>query len=278
MLRRTVVHGSIEWTQGLTLEQMLQQKWFVRSKSHDPKHWSYHVLLITDMCPLAKLAADTVANQGSDRKEYASIEASGATTHVCMWPDPVTKKPCGHSWHLKPKMTKGAKRHASDPNFSVFSHHCDSVQSSNVTQHLASKHQSVTDAKVMAGRRQETGFAHAASTDVRTGIRKLLSDAPNTKALKHVMQRYAMLQFYLYGSTLTPLSMFEDKAFRDMMWSFDPTGATFYAALVKEFIDLEFNHFLLMLGRALQDSAKFHRGNPFAQLSHDAAWLSNHES
>ena len=27
MLRRTVVHGSIEWTQGLTLEQMLQQKW-----------------------------------------------------------------------------------------------------------------------------------------------------------------------------------------------------------------------------------------------------------
>jgi hypothetical protein len=110
MLRRAVVHGSIEWTQGLTLEQMLQQKWFVRSKSHDPKHWSYHVLLITDMCPLAKLAADTVANQGSDRKEYASIEASGATTHVCMWPDPATKKPCGHSWHLKPKMTEQAKK------------------------------------------------------------------------------------------------------------------------------------------------------------------------
>ena len=71
--------------------------------------------------------------------------------------------------------------------------------------------------------------------------------------------------------------MFEDKAFRDMMWSFDPTGATFYAALVKEFIDLEFNHLLLMLRRALQDSAKFHLGNPFAQLSHDAAWLSDHE-
>ena len=59
MLRRAVVHGSIEWTQGLTLEQMLQQKWFVRSKSHDPRHWSYHVLQITDMRPLAKLAADT---------------------------------------------------------------------------------------------------------------------------------------------------------------------------------------------------------------------------
>ena len=85
-------------------------------------------------------------------------------------------------------------------------HSCKSVQSSNVIQHLASKHQSVTDAKVIAGRRQETGFAHAASTDVRTGIRKLLSDAPNTKALKHVMQRYAMLPFYLY--TRLPMSIF----------------------------------------------------------------------
>jgi hypothetical protein len=72
--------------------------------------------------------------------------------------------------------------------------------------------------------------------------------------------------------------MFEDKSFRDMMWSFDPTGAIFYKELVKDFVDLEFNFFLLILGRALQDSAKFHCGNPFAQLSHDAAWLSNHQS
>jgi hypothetical protein len=56
----------------------------------------------------------------------------------------------------------------------------------------------------------------------------------------------------------------------------------FYKELVKDFVDLEFNFFLLILGRALQDSAKFHCGNPFAQLPHashgDAAWLSNHQS
>ena len=80
--------------------------------------------------------------------------------------------------------------HKSDPNFSVFSHSCNSVQSSYVIQHLASKHQSVTDAKVMAGRRQETGFAHAASTDVRTGIRhwQLLPDAPNTTFFLYLEQ------------------------------------------------------------------------------------------
>jgi len=133
-----------------------------------------------------------------------------------MWPDPATKKPCGHSWHLKPKMTEQAKKHKSDRNFSVFSHSCKSVQSSNVIQHLASKHQSVTDAKVIAGRRQETGFAHAASTDVRTGIRKLLSDAPNTKALKHVMQALTTVELD------EELDVFdEDKARRDAINGFE---------------------------------------------------------
>jgi hypothetical protein len=36
------------------------------------------------------------------------MEATGATTHVCMWLDPSTKKPCGHSFCLKPKVTKAS--------------------------------------------------------------------------------------------------------------------------------------------------------------------------
>ena len=38
--------------------------------------------------------------------------------------------------------------------------------------------------------RQETGFAHAASTDVRTGIRKLLSDAPNRSRMLPGLQEH----------------------------------------------------------------------------------------
>jgi hypothetical protein len=131
--RLIVVHGSIEWTQALTPDQMLRRGWFVRGKNHDPTNWSYLVWMITKDNPLCKLAADTVANQGSDRKELASMEAPGATTHVCMWLDPSTKKPCGHSFCLKPKNTRAASARKSDESFSVFSPHCNSVQSSNVT-------------------------------------------------------------------------------------------------------------------------------------------------
>ena len=104
--RPRVIHGNIEWTQALTPEQMLRRGWLVRGKNHDPRHWSYSVWMITNDNPLCKLAADTVANQGSERKELASMEATGATTHVCMWLDPNTKKPCGHSFCLKPKATR----------------------------------------------------------------------------------------------------------------------------------------------------------------------------
>ena len=153
--RHAVVHGSIEWTQGLTPEQMLKRNWFVRSTSHDKTHWSRLVWRVTEDCPLAKLEADSVANHGSDRKEMASMDAPGATTHVCMWPDPITKKPCGHSWHFKPKATRNSQ--ACD----VFSPSCKSIQSSYVTHHIYSKHGVPTDAKVLSVRRQETHFAHA---------------------------------------------------------------------------------------------------------------------
>jgi hypothetical protein len=107
------------------------------------------------------LAADTIANQGSERKELASMEATGATTHVRMWLDPSTKKPCGHSLCLKPKVTrKTASARKSDGSFSVFSPHCDSVQGSNVTAHILSKHQVPTAAKLLALTRQEGHFAH----------------------------------------------------------------------------------------------------------------------
>jgi hypothetical protein len=167
-----------------------------RHTTHDTKHWSYLVWRVTHDCPLAKLAADTSAKQGPDRKELASMDAPGATTHVCMWPDPITKKPCGHSWHFKPKATRNSQV------CDVFSPSCKSIQSSYVTHHILvySKHGVPTDAKVLSVRRQETHFAHAASTPVRLGVRALLSDAPNPKALKHVQQRYAFFYAFLVES------------------------------------------------------------------------------
>jgi len=64
--RLIVVHGSIEWTQALTPDQMLRRGWFVRGKNHDPTNWSYLVWMITKDNPLCKLAADSIVNQGSD--------------------------------------------------------------------------------------------------------------------------------------------------------------------------------------------------------------------
>ncbi len=63
------------------------------------------------------------------------------------------------------------------------------------------------------------------------------------------------------------------------MASFDSTarGAPIYLRLLKELIKLEFNFFVLLLQRALQESIKFfgHGGNAFAQLAHDGAQLRN---
>jgi hypothetical protein len=57
----------------LTLEQMLKRNWFVRTKSHDPRYWSYSVLRIAAESPLAKLAADTTANKRRIARNWSHL-------------------------------------------------------------------------------------------------------------------------------------------------------------------------------------------------------------
>ena len=58
-----------------------------------------------------------------------------------------------------------------------------------------------------------------------------------------------------------------------MMRGYDPTGAVMYPSLMKDFVNLEFNLFLLLVRRALQECERLHGGNPFVQICHDAAWV-----
>ena len=58
-----------------------------------------------------------------------------------------------------------------------------------------------------------------------------------------------------------------------MMRGYDPTGAVMYPSLMKDFVNLEFNLFLLLVRRALQACERLHGGNPFVQICHDAAWV-----
>jgi hypothetical protein len=71
------------------------------------------------------LATDTQLNQGAVRKDLGSLTAKGACTHVCMHMDSNTGRPCGHTWHLKPKATISSKKiSAVDTAYSVFSPKC----------------------------------------------------------------------------------------------------------------------------------------------------------
>jgi hypothetical protein len=70
-----------------------------------------------------------------------------------------------------------------------------------------------------------------------------------------------------------PIGAFECPQFRAMMRGYDPTGAVMYPSLMKDFVNLEFNLFLLLVRRALQACERLHGGNPFVQICHDAAWV-----
>ena len=107
------------------------------------------------------------------------------------------------------------------------------------------------------------------------GIRKFTVITVSGKEKKWAEQRYRMMTWWLYGRALVPLTVFECPKFRSMMASFDSTGAPMYLRLLKELIKLEFNFFVLLLQRALQESIKFFGGNAFAQLVHDGAQLRN---
>jgi hypothetical protein len=124
--RQQVIHGSGEWMQGKSPQDMLNCGWLLRGNG-DPKHWTRLVWKITDQCPVSMLAADTQSNQGAVRKDLGSLTAKGACTHVCMHMDPKTGRLCGHTWHLKPKVTAASKKiSAVDASFSVFSAKCTS--------------------------------------------------------------------------------------------------------------------------------------------------------
>ena len=112
-------------------------------------------------------------------------------------------------------------------------------------------------------------------TTPNMGIRKFTVITVSGKEKKWAEQRYRMMTWWLYGRALVPLTVFECPKFRDMMASFDSMGAPMYLRLLKELIKLEFNFFVLLLQRALQESIKFFGGNAFAQLVHDGAQLRN---
>ena len=203
--RLPVIHGSRDWMQGKSPKDMLICGWFLLGNG-DPKHWTHLVWMITDTSPIAMLAADTLANQGAVRKDLGSLTAKGACTHVCMHPDAKTGRPCGHTWYLKPKATAGSKRFlAVDPSFSVFSKNCTSIQSSYVTDHIATKHGKITDTKLAAVQQQETAFK-AAVASIGSGseahgqqgsIRALFPSAPNSKAMVHTRQRVLQMEWYV---------------------------------------------------------------------------------
>jgi hypothetical protein len=162
--------------------------------------------MITDTSPIAMLAADTLANQGAVRKDLGSLTAKGACTHVCMHPDAKTGRPCGHAWYLKPKATAASKRFlAVDASFSVFSKNCTSIQSSYVTDHIATKHGKITDTKLAVVQRQETAFKAAVASvgssseahGQQGSIRTMLPSAPNSKAMVHTKQRVLQMQWYV---------------------------------------------------------------------------------
>jgi hypothetical protein len=156
--------------------------------------------MITDTSPIAMLAADTLANQGAVRKDLGSLTAKGACTHVCMHMDPKTGRLCGHTWHLKPKVTAASKKiSAVDPSFSVFSKNCTSIQSSYVTDHIATKHGKITDTKLAAVQEQETSFkAAVASMYGQPGsIRSCFPSAANSKLMVHTRQRILQMQWYV---------------------------------------------------------------------------------
>jgi hypothetical protein len=152
------------------------------------------------------LAADTQSNQGAVRKDLGSLTAKGACTHVCMHMDPKTGRLCGHTWHLKPKVTAASKKiSAVDASFSVFSAKCTSIQSSYVTEHIASKHGKITDTKLATVQRQETSFRDAVASvgssseahGQQGSIRSMLPSAPNFKAMLHTKQRVLQMQWYV---------------------------------------------------------------------------------
>ena len=203
--RLPVIHGSRDWMQGKSAKDMLNCGWLLRGNG-DPKHWTHLVWMITDTSPIAMLAADTLANQGAVRKDLGSLTAKGACTHVCMHPDAKTGRPCGHTWHLKPKVTTGSKKiFAVDPSFSVFSKNCTSIQSSYVTDHIATKHGKITDTKLAVVQRQETAFKAAVASvgssseahGQQGSIRTMLPSAPNSKAMVHTKQRVLQMQWYV---------------------------------------------------------------------------------
>jgi len=203
--RQPVIHGSGEWMQGKSPKDMVDCGWLLLGNG-DPKHWTHLVWKITDQCPLSMLAADTLSNQGAVRKDLGSLTAKGACTHVCMHMDPKTGRLCAHTWYLRPKATVGNKKlFAADASFSVLSVKCTSIQSSYVTDHIASKHGKITDTKLAAVQRQETSFK-AAVASVGSGseahgqqgsIRSLLPSAPNLKAMVHTKQRVLLMQWYV---------------------------------------------------------------------------------
>jgi hypothetical protein len=132
--RQQVIHGSGEWMQGKSPQDMLNCGWLLRGNG-DPKHWTHLVWKITDQCPVSMLAADTQSNQGAVRKDLGSLTAKGACTHVCMHMDPKTGRLCGHTWHLKPKVTAASKKiSAVDASFSVFSAKCTSKKKSGFSR------------------------------------------------------------------------------------------------------------------------------------------------
>ena len=162
--------------------------------------WILRARLTNDQCPVSMLAADTQSNQGAVRKDLGSLTAKGACTHVCMHMDPKTGRPCGHTWHLKPKVTTGSKKiFAVDPSFSVFSVNCTSIQSSNVTEHISKEHGKITDTKLAAVQEQETSFkAAVASMYGQPGsIRSCFPSAANSKLMVHTRQRILQMQWYV---------------------------------------------------------------------------------
>ena len=58
---------------------------------------------------------------------------------------------------------------------------------------------------------------------------------------------------------MTPIGAFECPQYRAMMRGYDPTGAVMYPSLMKDFVNLEFNLFLLLVRRALQALFKTRR-------------------
>jgi hypothetical protein len=59
-----------------------------------------------------------------------------------------------------------------------------------------------------------------------------------------------------------PIGAFECPHYRPgaMMRGYDPTGAIMYISLMKDFVNLEFNLFLLLVRRALQACERLHGG------------------